>query len=343
MLRLFIVTVLIISTISASAQVRVKSLDPNMMEDKVLYIEDYNPDDPVIQRWVRKGKDSKISAAEEYASLWRTVMDESSWDVTPYEIKKFDKKKLLKSKDPKALVLSLYSRASKCNNGGYVYNFYASVIMAGPKKKVIATALINDLDWWERTDLRLIVNMLSNSLNEAIEAYEEDSGSKYSAARSAQKQVLVDFMGGVKEKTFLVVRSALREEKLQDLLNDSEMKDRKKGKLKKRNEKAISKDKDVEEALKSSWKMCKYEMVYEDGLIEYRDALSEDHFFWINIEINTCSPIAFGANRNHLFSTNGDKVLAAFAGKGKMKPATIDNIQNKLFKREERFKKQLAK
>ncbi len=327
---------------NTSAQVRVKSLDPEMMNGKILYIPDYNPDDPVIKRWVRKGKDSKISAAEEYASLWREVMEESSWDVTPYEIKAFDEKKMIKSKDPKALLLKIYGQSQDCGNY-YVTNWYASVIMTGPKKKVIATALINDLDWWERPDLRLIVNMLSNSLNEAVEAYEEDQGSKFKATKSAYKQNLVDFMDGIGDKTFLVVRSAMHEDDLETLLSNPDLKEGKKKRIRKRNEKNKSKDEAVEEALKESWKMSNYKMVYDFELLEYRDALSEDHFFWINLEINTCSPIAIGANRNHIFSTNGDKVLAAFAGKGKMKPATVDNIQKKLLNRQERFKKQLAK
>jgi len=329
-------------TILSQSQVRVKSLDPDMMNNKILYIQDYNPEDAAIKRWVRKGKDDKISAAQEYASLWKKVMDESSWDVTPYEIKAFDKKKMIKSKDPKALLLSLYAVSQDCGNYR-VYNWYASVTMTGPKKKVIATALINDLDWWEESDLRLIVNMLSNSLNEAVEAFEEDKGSKFSAARAGQKQVLVDFMENKDSKTFLVLRSAQREEQFEDLLNDSDLKEGKKKRMRKRHEKAKGKDADVEAALKESWKMCDYEMVYEDELQQYRDELSPDHFFWINIEINTCSPIAIGANRNHIFSTDGDKVLAAFAGKGKMKPATIDNIQKKLANRNDRYKKQLAK
>lgn len=343
MYKIVLVLTFISISLLGDSQVRVKSLDPEIMKDKVLYINEYNPDDPVIARWVRKGKDSKLSAAQEYASLWRTVMEESSWDATPYEIKSFDKKKMIKSKNPQALLLTLYSKTTQCGNNGYVYNYYASVIMTGPKKKVIATALINDLEWWDRGDLRLIVNMLSNSLNEAIDVYDEENGSKFSAARAGQKQVLVDFMENAGDKTFLVVRSAMRDEQLQDLLNDSNTKAGKKKRIQKRHDRAVGKDDDIELALSNSWRLCDYKMVYTDELMEFRDALSPDHFFWINIEINTCSPLSFGANRNHLFSTDGDKVLAAFAGKGKMKPATIDNIQKKLANRHERFKKQLAK
>ena len=91
MCKIVLVLTFISISLLGDSQVRVKSLDPEMMKDKVLYINEYNPDDPVIARWVRKGKDSKLSAAQEYASLWRTVMEESSWDATPYEIKSFDK------------------------------------------------------------------------------------------------------------------------------------------------------------------------------------------------------------------------------------------------------------
>jgi len=343
MLRILLASLFILCIGSSSSQVRVKTLDPKMMEGKVLYIQDYNPEDPVIQRWIRKGKDSKVSAAEEYASLWETVMTESSWDATPYEIKKFDEKKMIKAKAPKALLLRIQAVRPSCGNNGSVINYVASVLMTGPKKKVIAAALINDLEWWERSDLRLIVNMISNSLNEAIEAYEEEEGSKISGAKNAKKQVLVDFMEGVKDKTFLVRKSALRDEELQEFLADPEIKDRHKKKAEKAQKKALEKDEAVEIALKQSWKMSEYKMVFEDQILEQRDALSPDHYFWINIEYNTCNAIAIGANRNHLFSTDGDKVLAAFAGKGKMKASTVDNIQKKMHSRLVRYKKQLAK
>ena len=331
-------------SIQIAAQVRAKAIAPEELEDKVLYIPDYNEDDPIIQRWERKGKDDKISAAQEYAQLWDRVMASSSWDATPYKIKKFETKKLIKEKNPEALLLSIYARRTRCGDNDYVINYYASILMTGPKKKYIATALINNLDWYEDNDLRLIVNMLSNDLNEAMEAHEDGGGksSKKAAVMNYKKNV-VDFVGNIEDKTFLVQRAAMRDEDFEAMVEESGWKDGKINRRRKKHERLKEKDADVEAAMKESWKLCSYKMQYEDEIVEKRTNLEPNYFFWLNIPLETCSPLAVGTNKNHIFSTEGDKVLASYAGKGKMKPATVDNIQKKLMNRYNKFKKQLEK
>lgn len=269
-------------------------------------------------------------------------MEESSWAATPYESRAFNKKQIIKSRDLGVLLLTFKRVAIDCNNGDYVYDYYANVIMAGPKERIIASALINDFDLWDKGNLRLIINILVNSLDKALDDYDMGTGTSFSKARAEQKQFLVVFMDSIADKTFIVVRSARREIHEQHLFDDSNAKRGPKKKISKKQKKALKKDDEVEDALKCFWNLSDYKMVYPDELMEFRNASSGDYFFWVNIEVNSCVRIHFGADRNHLLSTDGDKVLAAIYGKGKLTLPTINKIRQMLTYRHKLFKNQLA-
>jgi len=339
---LFLVVVCLFPVISVFSQVKIKPLDPEMMKGKVLYIHDFNPDDPKIQRWMKKEKTNKVKSAQIYAEMWKDVMQQSSWDATPYELKKFKNSDLTSIRDPKALILVFITESLYCGGGVHNYNTYAKVLMTGPRQRCIASALINGLRTYKEDDLCLIVNMLSNSLNEAMEAYSEEKGSERKKIKLGYQEDVVDFMDDIKDKTFLVLRIAMREDVFQRIVNSGKYKKSTIKRWKQERKKSLERDKDVEDILKEAWTLCNFRMVYKDELNEIRSKNDDNFFFWLNIKKSNCSPVKIGTNHNHLFSCDGDKVLFAFNGKGKMKPSTVKNVQKNMIDQYEKYKKELA-
>jgi len=82
-------------------------------------------------------------------------------------------------------------------------------------------------------------------------------------------------------------------------------------------------------------------MIYKDELVEFRDELNTDYFYWMNMEKKALDTGLEVKNRNYIFSTDGDKVFVSFSGKKKLKASTITAIQTKLLSRFERNKNEL--
>ena len=291
----------------------VKKFDYRILKDKVLYIPTYEVSKKYAAKLTKRGKLDKLAdkkaIVEEYNNAWKQGMAESSYDATDYEIREFDHKKILKSKDKKAVLLYYYT-----DRYG---NTYANIVVAAPKKKTIARTIITGLDLSNKNDIRLMVNMLNESLNTAAELNEEGSKVTRRAQGKKYKQGLVDWYEGVKEKTFLVPKSEHKNEK-----------------------KAAKRNADLKEALKD-WKLSKYEFTTEEEVNNKRIEGDSDSYYWKTFRIYTNTAL-ITYNYNLLLSTDGDDVIMAFLGKKRLKPATLDQIQKKIVAKVERYKKQLA-
>jgi len=330
---------LVAPIVSLSAQVKLKTIDPTFLDGKVLYIPHFDAGYPELTSWNLHESDSPHTK-EEFISLWTKTMEESSWDITPYEIKEFDEDILLDNKDPNALILnfsSLYTVGKKSSG----YDHKIKVIATGPQKRVLASVLINDLDLWESTDLRIVINMLSHSINQGMKAYDEGEGSSKSGVEDLRKQFFVDFMTDVKSKTFLVVRNAPREEEHLKELADGSLKKWEIKYINQLYEKNLETDAKVQDALESKWEISPFKMIYKDELVEFRDELNTDYFYWMNMEKKALDTGLEVKNRNYIFSTDGDKVFVSFSGKKELKASTITAIQTKLLSRFERNKNEL--
>ena len=104
-----------------------------------------------------------LKSAETFNKTWKEAMAESSYDATDYEIRGFDAKKLIKTKNREAIMLEYYS------NG---LNDVAYLTVTHPKRQVIASAQINGINLDEKNDIRFMINMLNESLNTAAELEE---------------------------------------------------------------------------------------------------------------------------------------------------------------------------
>jgi len=166
----------------------IKSFDFSLLEGKKLFIPTYEASQKFIAKMAKKGKLDEIedakAAAENYNKMRSEAMAESSYDDTDYEIKAFDAKSLMKAKDKEAMFLRLYQ-----DDYG---NRTASITVCSPKKQVIASTIINGLYLGEKNDIRLMINMLNESLNTAAEIQDE-GGSSRKDVKSKYKENVITF------------------------------------------------------------------------------------------------------------------------------------------------------
>lgn len=312
-LTILLIHILLFSINGFAQLAAVKKFDYTILKDKVLYIPTYEVSEKFISKMSRRGKFDKLTDAkakvEHHNKAWEEAMAESSYDATDYEILGFDAKKMIKSKDEKAVLL--YYLTDKYGNQ------QVEMLVTAPKKKVIARSIITGLDLSDKNDIRLMMNMLNESLNTATELNEEGQKASRRGAASKYKKGLVEWYDDVKEKTFLVPKSEHKNEK-----------------------KAANRNKDLEEALKS-WKLCNYEFTTQDEVNNKRIEGDPDSFYWKTFRIYTQNAL-ITFNYNVLLSTEGDDVIVAFLGKKRLKPSTLDLIQTKIVNKAERYKKQLA-
>lgn len=291
----------------------VKKFDYTILKDKVLYIPTYEVSEKFISKMTRRGKFDKLNntkaKVDHHNKAWEEAMAESSYDATDYEIRGFDAKKLIKSKDEKAVLLYYYT--DKYGNR------QAQLLVTSPKKKVIANTIVTGLDLSDKNDIRLMMNMLNESLNTAAELNEEGEKASRKGAAKKYKEGLVEWYNDVESKTFLVPKSEHKNEK-----------------------KAASRNADLEEALKL-WKLSKYEFTTEDEVNSKRIEGDSDSYYWKTFRIYTQSSL-LTFNYNILLSTDSDDVIVGFLGKKRLKPSTLDMIQTKIKNKVERYKKQLA-
>ena len=301
--------------ITLSAKSFAKGFDYNTLEDKILYIPEYDVNDQYAKKLMRKGKFEELedaeAKAEYYNEIWSEAMAQSSYDATPYEIRGFDRKKLVKEKNAKALLLYF----SYDDYG----NLFVSLYSTGPKKaQGVATALINGLDLSTASDIRLMMNMLNYALNDAIELANKDGKVKNADRRSKYKESVVAFGDDLSNKTFLITPAKHKKQ-----------------------EKADQMDAEIKAAI-GGWRISKVQFVSDDELEQLRLEGDENSFFWKNFNYYTSNPL-LTYRINYLFTTNGDEVLFMFIGSKKLKASKLDNIQKKLLAKIEKYKKQLSK
>ena len=290
----------------------IKKFDFSILKDKVLYIPTYETSKAYIAKMSKRGKFDKITDAkakiEAYNKAWKEAMAESSYDATDYEIRGFEPRKLIKSKNPKAILLQYY--IDKYDN------VQAMLVVTGPKKRVIAATIITGLDLSDKNDIRLMINMLNDSMNTAAELQNEGSKKSMKNFRSKYKIALVEWAKNLDDKTFLIPKSDHKNKK-----------------------KAANRNADLKAALKN-WNLSNYEFTTEEDINNRRIEGDEDSFYWKTFRVYTGGPITF--NFNLIISTDSDNIIVGFLGKKRLKPATLNLIQNKITSKVERYKKQLA-
>ncbi len=307
-------TTLLITTASYAQITSPKKFDYSILENKTLYIPTYEASSKFISKMKKRGKYKQITEvkrkAEHYNEIWKEAMAESSYDATNYEIKAFNRKRLIKDKDENAVLLNFY-----VDEFG---NKFASLYVTHPKSTLIANTLITGLDLSKKNDIRLIINMLNESLNAASELYEEGKKVNTKGIRSKYKERLVNFYDEIDDKILLVPRVRHKNPK-----------------------KAKARNADLREALKS-WNLSQYEFTTTANLEAKRVEGDPDSYYWKSFPIYTSNPL-ITYHYNLILSTASDEVLVTFLGKKRLKPATLDKIQNKIVSKAERFKKRLNK
>jgi len=310
----FVLIFSLISNICFSQLNPVKKFDMSILKDKVLYIPAYDVSQKYTARMSKRGKFDKLAdkkaQIEAYNKAWKEAMAESSYDATDYEIRGFEYKKMFKSKDPKAILL--YYIIDKYGNE------YAKLIATGPKKKVIAQTMITGLDLSNKNDIRLMMNMLNESMTTAAEIQSEGNKASFKNIGKKYKIALVEWAEDMKSKTFLVPKSEHKNKK-----------------------KADNRNADLKEALKN-WKISNYEFTTEEEVNNKRIEGDEGSYYWKTFRIYTSSPL-ITLNYNIILSADSDDMIVGFMGKKRLKPATLDLIQKKILAKVEKYKKQLAK
>ncbi len=292
-----------------------KNFDYSILENKTLYIPKFTENSTYAKKLVKKGKFDKLAdlkaRVEYYNNMWKEAMAQSSYDATPYEIKGFNRRELLKAKDEKAILLHY-----QVDDYG---NWQAQLWVCGPKRKMIANAIITGLNLADGKDVRLMMNMLNYSLQTASEIQEEGDKVSLHARRSKYKENLIEFMDNIKDKTFLVPKE----------VNEKKPK------------KAEQHNADLAEALKL-WKLSPYKLTTLEDVNEKRLNGDPDSYYWKNFNLYTNNPL-ITYRVNFVFTTEKDEVVFWFLGNKRLKPRTLEEMQTKLVSKSEKYKKQMEK
>lgn len=325
-----VITSLFINQSSSQTMGGLKKFDYSILENKVLLIPKYSAKSTYAERLSKKGKYEKLKTLNEkvkyYNSIWTEAMAQSSWDVCPYEIKAFDKRKLFKEKNNKAIILQFVAITSQGSGAGMpgggisvsrsFTNYFAQLWVTGPKKMMIASALINGIDIEDVSGLRLVMNLLNHSLNETAEVSDEGSKVNRKALKNKYKQNFLEYYERIPDMVFLVPK----------VVNE------------KKPSKASKKNAELKAALKV-WKLSKYELTTQEEIEKRRLNGDPDSYYWLRVPYY--SNITY--NFNYLLTTEKDEVISVFIGKGKLKGKTIINLQEKIKKKAEKYKKQMEK
>jgi hypothetical protein len=290
-----------------------KKFDYSLLESKVLYIPTFQNSEKLLKRMERKGQfeklDDRQKKIDHYNTIWKEAMEESSYSATEYQIRSFDYREMIKSKNRRALLLYLYF-----DDYG---NVSASMWVAHPKRQEIARVPINGFDLSSKNDIRLMINMLNEQLLSGMELEEEGSKKNSKAVFNKYKEGVVNFFGSIDEKTFLVPEAKH-----------------------KKPEKAAERTADLKEALKA-WTLSEYELTTEEAIEEKRLDRDTSSYYWRDIPYYTNTPITYHINA--IISTENDDVLIMFMGKKRLKPATLEQIEKKIVAKAEKYKEQLGK
>jgi len=292
---------------------QVKKFDYSLLEGKILYLPTYEVSEKFKAKMSKKGKYEKLANKQEkvdqYNAAWKQAMAESSYEVTDYEIRAFDQKKMIKEKNRKAILLTFQQ-----DDAG---NASALMVVTHPKRLYIATAFINGLDLTDKNDIRLMMNLLDDNLSTNA-SLDEEGEKGFFGTRKKYKENVVKFYDSIKEMTFLIPEATHKKQA-----------------------KADKRNADLKEALKT-WSLCKYEFTTQEAIEEKRLEGDPSSFYWRDFPIYTENPL-ITYHYNFILSTEGDVLLVGFLGKKRLKPATLEQIQKKIVAKGEKFKKQLAK
>ncbi|MBP8792785.1 MAG: hypothetical protein KBE41_03875 [Lutibacter sp.] len=316
MKKTLIILLLLFKIVAYSQFSPIKNFDYKLLEGKVLYIPQLNFDEDSnkIQRFIKNERFDKIATEkekiEEYNRVWKLAMEQSTYNATPYEIVDYNYNDLRKAKDPKVLILRFYV-------DGF-YNNWVSLVSIGPEKtRDVARALITGIDLTKVEDIRLMVNMLNFSLNEASELQENDLTTGYSDVRNNYKKNFLAFYEKISELTFLAV------------MDESD-----------NGKKAERRNEDVEEALKD-WNLSKSEIISSEELQKKRLNKEKGSYYWRSFAMRTQSPLIV-LQMNVILNTENDEVYFFKEwGSRRLKGSTIMDIQDNIKNRAERYKKQL--
>jgi hypothetical protein len=353
--QLFTVVLIFISFNAVGQISQLKKFDYNLLKNKVLYIQKFSENDESIKKYFKKkgaAKKASLQAnIEMYNKLWTDAMAKSSYDATPYEIRDFDSQKLFKEKNKEAIILT-YS-VDKFGNE------FADLFITGPKKVHIANTLINGLNLFDVNDLSLMMNMLNYTLNELAEIDATTKDKSRSGLWGKAKENMVQFYSNISQQTFYVVKEdglddmdklIEKYEKDPELKNDPEIKKlisknkKSPSEKKKALEKANEANKDIEEALKENWTLCKYEMISEEDFIKKKEEGVANGFYWKSFRYYT-NNILLTYKFRYLLTMDRDEVVFFYysLGNASFKSATVKDLQNKIIQKSEKYKKQLDK
>ncbi len=293
------------SSVKSQSLGTIKKFDYRILEDKVLYIPQFDPSSPYAKKLIKKGDYATLENLEKYSEMWNRVMAQSSYDATPYEIRKYDAKKLFKEKNDKAIVLVYQS-----DKFG---NWSANLWVTGPQRIPIASVVINGLNLADENDLRLMMNLLNYSLNELAEMDESGTTKNYSSLRNRYYKTLAEFYAKIDEMTFLVPKSEHPKPK-----------------------KAAERNADLKAALKL-WNISKYKFTTEAEIQKLRLAGDPNSFYWKSFAYYTKSPL-ITYRVNFLITTEKDEPFFYFMGTKRLKPKTLDEIQKKIGKKAAKYK-----
>ena len=287
--------------------------DFSELEGRTLLIPELAVSEKFKDRKTKKGKIEDVEEVQEridnYNANWKMAMAESSYDATDYEIRGFSAKELFKEKNEK-VVFIMYFLDDKNNRR-------ASMIVPGPKKKVLTSLFINNFDTSDKNDIRLMMNMFNQALHQMVDEQEESGEVSYKALRSKYKKRLIEFFDAIGDMTFLVPEAKHKNP-----------------------DKAAERTAELKAALESSWTLSNYELTTEEDIEAKRLEGDESSYYWRDIPIYTGSPIV--GHYNLIISTASDEVLFGFLGKGRLKPSTLETTQTKMMRKVQKYKKQLT-
>jgi hypothetical protein len=261
----FLVFVLILLVKSVTAQEYgpkpVKPFDVKIIKGKTLFIPEYDEKVGFVKTFIPreafKEFKSEKEIAYEFKKRWDSAIKISTFDFAPHEIKWFDRKKLERDRDK--TVMCLYYESDFYNN------WYAYLQVMDPKPTDVACALVNDLDFSNINDVKLMFNMLVYSMIKGCSYYGDDAKGLYKEHQYKYKKVMESFSDSIRYRVLLVPKF------------DKERKD-----FKKYNEK-------LNEYLKLNWKISNFDFLTQLEIDRRVAAKRSSDYYIKSIPIHTAN------------------------------------------------------
>lgn len=299
---------------SAFAQLApVRKFSADMLEGKTLHIPQFAVRDKFIKKMTRRGRGDEIKSAEEeveaYNKKWRDAIEESSYDATPYSTDGYNLKQVKKEKQPDKMILEFFEDSKG--------NQTVRIIAAIPKWRIIARAPITGLSLNSKDDLKLIMNMLNESLSTALE-FTDGKKVNMKEALKAYKTEVVSFYDGMGDLTLMVPKIWHKNPK-----------------------KAANRNRNLAAAMKS-WNVSKYKITTHKEIDRLRMENDPNSLYLLSVPYFTNNQM-ITYYFNFIISTKSDEILFINFQMKKLKPAAILKIQKDLGKKAEKYRSQLNK